>query len=61
MANGEANKGKLEVEGRVVTLTMAVALEGGLSSDYRLKLNSYSYDLDKASSSRPCGPRLDDY
>jgi hypothetical protein len=36
---------KLEVEGQVATLTTAVALEGGLSGDYKLKPNGYSYDL----------------
>jgi benzoyl-CoA-dihydrodiol lyase len=37
---------KLEFDGPVATLSMDVQEEGGLSSDYRLKLNSYDLGVD---------------
>src|SRR5687768_887273 len=37
---------KLDVDGPVATLTMAVTAEGGLRDDYDLKLNSYDLGVD---------------
>ena len=37
---------RLSCNGRVATLTLDVAEEGGLSADYRLKLNSYDLSVD---------------
>jgi benzoyl-CoA-dihydrodiol lyase len=37
---------RLFCDGRVATLTLDVAEEGGLSADYRLKLNSYDLSVD---------------
>jgi benzoyl-CoA-dihydrodiol lyase len=37
---------KLQVRGDIATLTMAVALNGGVRDDYELKLNSYDLGVD---------------
>ena len=37
---------KLNVDGPVATVSMDVQEDGGLSSDYRLKLNSYDLGVD---------------